>query len=107
MRDDRGGGGWSGGEFGRRIEARLVSAAYELGRPAIAVIVSLRPDLDALSDQDAPDAHSRRAVYIAFLMASAATPRRSSQRSRRPFAVSLEAPERGRAVTLDGCFYTL
>jgi hypothetical protein len=31
--------------------------AHELGRPALAVIVALRPDLDALSDQDAPDAH--------------------------------------------------
>jgi hypothetical protein len=34
---------------------RPVSAAHELGRPAIAVIVSPRPDLDAMSDQDAPD----------------------------------------------------
>jgi hypothetical protein len=33
-----------------------VSAAHELGRPAIAVIVSPRPDLDAMSDQDATDA---------------------------------------------------
>jgi hypothetical protein len=35
---------------------RPVSAAHELGRPAIAVIVSPGPDLDAMSDQDAPDA---------------------------------------------------
>ena len=32
-----------------------VSAAHELGRPALAVIVSPWPDLDAMSDQDAPD----------------------------------------------------
>src|SRR3954452_15692972 len=53
-----GGGGGPGGEFGRNIETRPVSAAHELGRPAPAVIVALGPDLDALSDQDAPDAHS-------------------------------------------------
>jgi hypothetical protein len=40
----------------RRNATRPVSAAHEFGRVTIAVIVSLRPDLDALSDQDAPDA---------------------------------------------------
>jgi hypothetical protein len=37
------------------IATRPVSAAHELGRPALAVIVSPQPDLNAMSDQDAPD----------------------------------------------------
>ena len=37
------------------VEMRSVSAAHELGRPALAVIVSPQPDLNAMSDQDAPN----------------------------------------------------
>ena len=50
------------------IEARPVSAAHEFGRVAIAMIVSPWPDLDALSDQDAPDAGGRAATQNAEII---------------------------------------
>ena len=44
---------------------RPVSAAYELGRSAIAVIVSPWSDLDAMSNQDATDARGCAAAQNA------------------------------------------
>ncbi len=56
----------------RRIATRPVSAAHEFGRLAIAMIVSPRPDLDALSDQDAPDAGGRAAAQNAEIIQAGA-----------------------------------
>jgi hypothetical protein len=74
------------------IEARPVSAAYELGRPAIAVIVSPRPDFDAVSDQDAPDAGGCAAAQNAEIIQAGTVAialgqllRRDGDRDRRPW----------------------
>src|SRR3954470_6194652 len=50
-----------------RLEAQF-SAAHELGRPAIAVIVSPWPDVDAMSDQDAPDGRGCTAAQNAEII---------------------------------------